>query len=41
VLWFMHLKFDDRLFSTMFVLGLLLAVSVFTVAIATLGGKLV
>ena len=41
VLWFMHLKFDDRLFSTMFVLGLLLAISVFTVAIATLGGKLV
>ena len=40
VLWFMHLKFDDRLFSTIFVLGFLLAVSIFAVAIATLGGKL-
>ena len=25
VMWFMHLKFDDRLFSTMFVGGLALA----------------
>jgi cytochrome c oxidase subunit 4 len=41
VLWFMHLKFDHRLFASMFVLGLLLAVSVFVVALATLGGKLV
>jgi cytochrome c oxidase subunit IV len=41
VLWFMHLKFDDRLFSTMFVMGFLLAVSIFAVAIATLGGHLV
>ena len=41
VLWFMHLKFDHRLFSSMFVLGFLLAVSVFMVALATIGGKLV
>lgn len=41
VLWFMHLKFDDRLFSSMFVLAFLLALSIFTVAVATLGGKLV
>jgi cytochrome c oxidase subunit 4 len=41
VLWFMHLKFDHRLFSTMFILGFILALSVFTVALATVGGKLV
>jgi cytochrome c oxidase subunit 4 len=41
VLWFMHLKFDDRLFSTIFVLGFLLALSIFAVAIATLDGKLI
>ena len=41
VLWFMHLKFDNRLFSQFFVGGLLLALSVFLVAVATLHGKLV
>lgn len=41
VLWFMHLKFDDRLFSSMFLIGLLLAVAIFTVATSTIGGKLV
>jgi cytochrome c oxidase subunit 4 len=41
VLWFMHLKFDSPLFSWFFVLGFLLALSIFTVAIATLDGKLV
>jgi len=41
VLWFMHLKFDNRLFSSMFVLGLLLAIAIFTVALSTVGGKLV
>jgi cytochrome c oxidase subunit IV len=41
VLWFMHLKFDSRLFSTMFILGFLLALSIFTVVLATVGGKLV
>ncbi len=41
VLWFMHLKFDNRIFSSMFVLGLLLAMAIFTVALATVGGKLV
>ena len=41
VLWFMHLKFDNRLFSTMFILGFILALSVFTIALATVGGKLV
>lgn len=41
VLWFMHLKFDNRLFSGMFILGLLLAFAVFLVALSTVGGKLV
>jgi len=41
VLWFMHLKFDNRLFSTLFVSGFFLAMSVFIVVLATMGGKLV
>jgi cytochrome c oxidase subunit 4 len=41
VLWFMHLKFDNRIFSTAFTGGFLLALSIFVVVIATLGGKLV
>jgi cytochrome c oxidase subunit 4 len=41
VLWFMHLKFDNRLLSQLFVGGFLLALSVFVVAVATLHGKLV
>jgi len=41
VLWFMHLKFDNRLLSQFFVGGFLLALTVFAVAVATLHGKLV
>lgn len=41
VLWFMHLKFDNKLFSQLFVGGFLLALSVFIVAVATLHGQLV
>lgn len=41
VLWFMHLKFDNRLFSRLFAGGLMLALTVFLVALATLHGKLV
>ena len=41
VLWFMHLRFDNRLFRQLFVGGLALAIVVFTVAMATLGGKVV
>jgi cytochrome c oxidase subunit IV len=41
VLWFMHLKFDHPLFSTMFIMGFFLAVSIFAVALATVDGKLV
>ena len=35
-LWFMHLKFDARLFSAVFIFGLLLAVSVFVVVLSLL-----
>jgi len=41
VSWFMHLRFDSRLFTTAFVAGLLLAGAVFTVVLATLGSNLV
>jgi len=41
VSWFMHLKFDSRLFTTAFAAGLLLAGAVFTVVLATLGSNLV
>jgi len=41
VLWFMHLKFDNRLFSTLFVAGIVLAITIFAVALGTLGGQLV
>jgi cytochrome c oxidase subunit 4 len=39
--WFMHLKFDSRLFTAAFVTGLLLATAIFTVVLVTLGGSLV
>jgi caa(3)-type oxidase subunit IV len=41
VLWFMHLRFDSRVFSVMFLIGLLTAAAVFTVVLAALHGKLV
>jgi cytochrome c oxidase subunit 4 len=41
VLWFMHLRFDNPFFRQLFFAGLALAIVVFTVAMATLGGKLV
>jgi len=41
VLWFMHLRFDSRLFSGLLVGGLMLAVVLFVVVLATLGGGLV
>jgi cytochrome c oxidase subunit 4 len=41
VSFFMHLKFDSRLFTTAFVTGVLLATAIFAVALATLGGSLV
>jgi caa(3)-type oxidase subunit IV len=41
VLWFMHLRFDSRVFTVMFLIGLLTALTVFTVVLAALHGKLV
>ena len=41
VMWFMHLRFDSRLFSTFFVGGLILVAALFVVVLATLGGALV
>ena len=35
VLFFMHLKFDNRLFSVMFYMGLFLAIGVYLVALST------
>jgi cytochrome c oxidase subunit IV len=36
VLWFMHLRFDNKLFSTLFTGGLFLAFAVFAVLLVTL-----
>lgn len=41
VMYFMHLKFDSKLFTTAFVTGFVTASAVFTVVIATLGANLV
>ncbi len=41
VLWFMHLRFDSRLFSWLLVGGLVLAGMLFVVVLSTLGGGLV
>ncbi|MGI9032292.1 MAG: cytochrome C oxidase subunit IV family protein [Acidimicrobiales bacterium] len=35
VLWFMHLRFDSRIFRRLFVIGLALAVFVYTVVLTT------
>lgn len=35
-MWFMHLKFDSKMFRRLFVLGIVLAVFVYGVALATL-----
>ena len=36
VLWFMHLRFDSRLFRRLFVTGIVLAILVYTAAFSTL-----
>lgn len=41
VMWFMHLRFDSKLFSVTFAAGIVLAVGLFTVVLATLGSSLV
>ncbi len=40
-LWFMHLRFDNRLFSILFAGGLTLVVALFFVVLASLGASLV
>ena len=40
-LWFMHLRFDSRIFSTLFTGGLILAMGLFIVVLASLGASLV
>ena len=40
-LWFMHLRFDNRLLSVLFTGGLLLVVALFFVVLASLGASLV
>ena len=35
VLWFMHLRFDKRIFANLFVTGLAIALFVFSIAIVT------
>ena len=41
MLWFMHLRFDNQLFSILFSGGLVLAVLLFIVVLSTLGASLV
>jgi len=41
VLWFMHLKFDNRLFSIMFSGAMLLVTALFVVVLTSLGAGLV
>ncbi len=38
--WFMHLRFDNRLFSILFTSGVVLAVLLFIVVLSTLGASL-
>lgn len=41
VLWFMHLRFDNRLYSWLLAVGLMLAVILMAIVLSTLGGRLV
>lgn len=40
-LWFMHLRFDNRIFSALFTGGIVLAILLFIVVLSTLGSSLV
>jgi cytochrome c oxidase subunit 4 len=40
-LWFMHLRFDNRLFSVFFTGGMILVAALFVVVLASLGASLV
>jgi cytochrome c oxidase subunit 4 len=37
VLWFMHLRFDSRLFRRLFITGILLALAIYTVVLVSFG----
>jgi cytochrome c oxidase subunit 4 len=39
VLWFMHLRFDSRLFMRLFVTGVILALSLFAIAFGMFFGR--
>jgi cytochrome c oxidase subunit 4 len=39
VLWFMHLKFDSRLFMRLFITGLILAFAVFAIVLGSFFGR--
>ena len=41
VMFFMHLRFDSKIFTTAFVTGMALAAALFTVVLVTLGSGLV
>lgn len=41
VLWFMHLRFDNRLYSWLLAVGLMLAVILMAIVLTMLGGRLV
>lgn len=41
VMFFMHLKFDSRIFTTAFVTGMVLAAALFSVVLVTLGSNFV
>jgi cytochrome c oxidase subunit 4 len=36
-LWFMHLRFDSRIFRRLFITGIILAISVFMIVLLTFG----
>lgn len=36
-LWFMHLRFDSRLYRRLFVAGLILALAIYTIVLLTFG----
>jgi len=40
-LWFMHLRFDSKIFSILFTAGIMLVLALFFIVLATLGASLV
>jgi|DewCreStandDraft_2_1066082.scaffolds.fasta_scaffold00221_56 cytochrome c oxidase subunit 4 len=40
VLWYMHLRFDSKLFSALFAMGLAMTIALFVATLATLGAGL-